>query len=154
LNQGRRILIRRPRMNASGGAAEGDGRRRRPAVNGGGARRRTRSRVPGLDLKRGEHLRAARETAKQPRAAAAAGTRWSGHTSRRRGSARHTGGGPASFYGRHGVRGHQHVTRVASLPPGADPGRLHDDEEATTARDQRRRWLGFQAAAAHRGSGG
>jgi hypothetical protein len=65
----------------------GNGGRRRPAASGGGTRRRARTRASEHDSKRGWHLRAARETAKHPRAAREAESR------RRRRSARQENSG-------------------------------------------------------------
>jgi hypothetical protein len=65
-------------------AGDGDVRRR-AAANGGGARWCTQSRAPVHDLKRGWHLCAAREHAKQDGAAVEAELRRSGRSMRRRG---------------------------------------------------------------------
>jgi hypothetical protein len=91
----------------------------------------------------------ARTTVKLPRAAVMVGMRRSGHTPRRLGTVAKSSDG---FYGRHGARG-QHVRRVASSPPCADPGQLLIGGEATTAGDCSGGGLGFRAAAAHRARG-
>jgi hypothetical protein len=106
LDLARRILIQWPGTLASGGAVGSVGQRRRPAVGGGGARRRSRTRAPGHDLKHREHLRVAREAAKLLEAARAATTRRSDRTTRRRGT-----GTPARSLGRHGARARQQVVQ-------------------------------------------
>jgi hypothetical protein len=126
-DQARRILIRRRRTRVSGWPAAGDSRRRRSAAGLAGG---TQSRVSGLGLRRGEHLRAARGTAKLPRAAVAEERIHT--TAAWLGTAAKSGD---NFYGRHGARGQQHVRRVASSPPCADPGQLLVGGEATTAGD-------------------
>jgi hypothetical protein len=72
------------------------------------------------------------------RAAVAAETRQSGHTSRRRGSARRRRT-PATAPRCYGARGRRQTAQGCSLPPYAAPGRLHDDEEVTAAGEQWRR---------------
>jgi hypothetical protein len=143
LDLARRILIQWPGTLASGGAVGSVGQRRRPAVGGGGARRRSRTRAPGHDLKHREHLRVAREAAKLLEVARAATTRRSDRTTRRRGT-----GTSARSLGRHGARARQQVVQDDSLPLCADPGWL------TATRQRRRRGfnggggnLGFQVPA-------
>jgi hypothetical protein len=114
------------------------GGRRWPVASSGRARRRTRSRALGHDLKHGEHLRVAREAAKLLEAARAAATQRSDRMTRWCGT-----GTPARSLGRHGARARQQAAQDGSLPPCADPGWL------TTTRQ--RRWRGFNCGGGNLG---
>jgi hypothetical protein len=120
----------RGRRNAAAG-----GERRR-------ARRRTRSRVPAHELKRGWHLREAREHAKLAEATAAAGSRRSGKVT------------PARHSGRLNAPARKQVTPQSSSPPGTSPGKLLGDEAASAARSGGGGNLGFRRLAARSGGGG
>jgi hypothetical protein len=108
---------RRGRRNA----AAGDERRQ--------ARRRTRSRVLVHELKRGRHLREAREQAKLAGVEGAAETRRRGRTTRRCGSRT-----PARSLGQRGARGRRQATPAGSSPPCASSSVLLDGETTTTVR--------------------
>jgi hypothetical protein len=116
------IACERPKRRRS---AEDGGARRRVAANGGGARRCTQSRAPVHDLKRGWHLCAAREHAKQDGAAVAAELRRSGRSTRRRGPRT-----PARSSGPYGARTRRLATRARCSPPDTARGQLQGDEAA------------------------
>jgi hypothetical protein len=142
LNPTAEIVRERPKRRRPAGDG---GVRWRAAANCGGARRCTQSRAPVHDLKRGWHLCAAREHAKQDGAVITAELRRNGRLTRRRGPRT-----PARSSGPYGARTRRLATRARCSPPDTARGQLQGDEAAAEARNRRRR---RKAAARARGLG-
>jgi hypothetical protein len=142
-DQMRQISIRRSRTRASGWAAAGDGRRRRPVESGGGTRRRPQSRAPVPDSTRERPLCNARRAADRSRAATRAEVRRRGRSARRCGART-----PATGLGRRGARGCQQAAPGSSSPSCEAPGRSHGDEAAAEPGNSGGGALGFRRLAA------